>query len=414
MEKFFADLFRLLRQGTPSMYGTFLQLMEQEFKREGYREKISSSGGGIENILIVRIDAIGDMIVTSGMIREVRKNFPRARITLVCSPLVYPLVELCPYVNEIVTFDIKTLGGGGPYHRNFPLMLEKLADFCREHLWRKKFDIAFSTQCEGDSFPLILMTYLSGARERIGYDFLPYRYSYMKPDAEADALGKFLLNRRVEVPDEMFLQVETQFYLLSAVGLKVSQRHLELWFGEADAQRARELLEELPPDSKKIVLGIGAGAPERKYPPEKLLVVLKELLKKNFSFVLVGGKAELEVANFLEKNLLSEKVLNLVGQTTLRETEAVISQMDLYLGNDTGVMHMAAAARVPVIAIFPQAIDKNNSFPKFFNNVYKFPPYQTKSILLRPAHGRNSSVCDIAQITPQEIIAAVEQMEREL
>ena len=258
------------------------------------------------------------------------------------------------------------------------------------------------------------MTYLSGARERIGYDFLPYRRFYLKPDAEADALGKFLLNRRVEVPDEMFLQVETQFYLLSAVGLKVSQRHLELWFGEADAQRARELLEELPPDSKKIVLGIGAGAPERKYPPEKLLVVLKELLKKNFSFVLVGGKAELEVANFLEKNLPSEKVLNLVGQTTLRETEAVISQMDLYLGNDTGVMHMAATARVPVIAIFPQAIDKDNSFPKFFNNVYKFPPYQTKAILLRPAHGRNSSVCDIEQITPQEILAAVEQMEHSI
>ena len=113
MEKFFTDIFRLLRQGTPSMYGTFLQLMEQEFKREGYREKFSSS---VENILIVQIDAIGDMIVMSGMIREVRKNFPQARITLVCSPLVYPLVELCPYVNEVLTFDLKTLEGQGRDH----------------------------------------------------------------------------------------------------------------------------------------------------------------------------------------------------------------------------------------------------------------------------------------------------------
>ena len=76
MEKFFTDLFRLLNQAAPSMYGTFLQLMEQEFEREGYRDKNPSSGGGIENILIARLDAIGDMIVTSGFIREVRKNFP--------------------------------------------------------------------------------------------------------------------------------------------------------------------------------------------------------------------------------------------------------------------------------------------------------------------------------------------------
>ena len=121
MEKFLADLFRLLNQADPSMHRTFLQLIEQEFIREGYREKNSS---GVENILIVRIDAIGDMIVTSGFIREVRANFPHARMTLVVSPLVYPLVELCPYVNEVLSFDLKTLGRGGQLRRSFPLMLE--------------------------------------------------------------------------------------------------------------------------------------------------------------------------------------------------------------------------------------------------------------------------------------------------
>ena len=422
MEKFFDDLFRMMRKADPTTHLTFLERAEEEFRRQGYREEISS---GVENILIVRLDAIGDMILTSGFIREVRKNFPRARITLVCSPLVHPIVELCPYVNEVLTFDIKTLGEGGPYHRNFLLMLEQLTDFCREHLWQKKFDIAFSTQCDGDSFPLILMTWLSGARERIGYDFLPYRNYYMKPNAESDALGKFLLNRMVVPPAEMCVQAEAPLYLLSGSGFKVNQTHMELWFNEADAQRAKEFLEELPSSCKKVVLGIGAGAPNRKYPPEKLLVALKELLKKNFVFVAVGGKSELEAANFLEKNLPREKFLNLVGQTTLRETEAVIAQSDLYLGNDTGTVHMAAAAHVPVIVIYREAIDRDDAFPKFFNNVYKFPPWQTKAILLRPAHPLgecanmppvlgtcryNAAHC-ITQISPQEIIDGFEKLE---
>ena len=425
MEKFFADTFRLLRQADRSMYGTFLQLMEEEFRREGYREEKSS---GVENILIVQLDAIGDMIVMSGLLREVRRNFPQARITLVVSPLVYPIVELCPYVNEVLTFDIKTLEGRGPFNRNFPSMLERLADFCRKHFWKKKISVAFATKCDGDSLPGIVMTYLSGARERIGYDFLPYRRFYMKPNAELDAMGKFFLNRMVEIPATVYVQAEAEFYLLTASGLKVEQNHLELWFSAAEAQRARELLEDLPPECKKIVLGLGAGAPNRKYPPEKLLVALKDLVEKNFAFVIVGGKSELDAAIFLEKNLPREKVLNLAGKTTLRETEAVISQTDFYLGNNTGVMHMAAAAQIPVIAIQREASGRDNVVPKFFNDVYKFPPYQTKSIILRPTHPlgecANSSPlyggclyrephC-ITQITPQEIVAAVEKMVREI
>ena len=70
-----------------------------EFGRLGYRDF-----AGVKNILIVRLDVIGDMILTSGFIREVRANFPQAKITLVVSPLVYPIVELCPYVDEILIF----------------------------------------------------------------------------------------------------------------------------------------------------------------------------------------------------------------------------------------------------------------------------------------------------------------------
>lgn len=141
---FFGEFFREMRKAPPKTYGNFLLRAEEEFKRQGYREKNSA---GVENILIVRIDLIGDMILTSGFIRELRKNFPQAHITLVVSPLVYPIVELCPYVNEVLTSDIDIFDG------TFPELLEKIALLCRDKLWQKKFSLAISPQCGGIDFP---------------------------------------------------------------------------------------------------------------------------------------------------------------------------------------------------------------------------------------------------------------------
>ena len=132
---------------------------EEEFKRVGYREKNSAS---VENILIVRLDEFGDIILVSGFLREVRANFPRAHITLVVKPAARPLVELCPYVNEVLTSDVNSFSG------TFPEMLERVAVFCRDNLWQKKISIAFSPKCGGNSLPGLLISWLSGARERIG------------------------------------------------------------------------------------------------------------------------------------------------------------------------------------------------------------------------------------------------------
>ena len=417
LDQFFEEFFRLLRQADPSTLGKFLARAEDEFCRQGYREEISS---GVENILIVRLDVIGDMILTSGFIREVRKNFPRARITLVCSPLVHPIVELCPYVNEVLSFDAKNLD------RNFSRMLETVAVFCREHFWQRHFSIAFSPQWGSHNIPALLMCWLSGARERIGFDEFPAKSWGEKPPDAVEILDNFLLTKNIVTPRSAVSEAEKLFFLLEAVGLKVNQTHMELFFEEADTLRARKLLENIPPTSKKVLLGIGAGFPGRKYPVEKFLVALKELAKKNLTFIIVGGKSEFKDANFLEKNLPAGKVLNLVGKTTLRETEAVISQTDFYLGNDSGVMHMVAAAQVPVLAIYRDAQDKDDYLPGLYSECQRFPPWQTKSVILRPdrqleecakreptygwCHVNDRPHC-IAQVSPQEIIDGFEILE---
>ncbi|MBE8949668.1 MAG: glycosyltransferase family 9 protein [Quinella sp. 3Q1] len=421
LDKFFGEFFRLIKQTEPSMYYAFLQRAEVEFERTGYREEIPI---GVENILIVRLDVIGDMILTTGFIREVRANFPNARITLVVSPLVYPIVELCPYVNEVLIFDKKTVGAN-PSKRNFSIMLDHIAVFCREKFWQKHFSIAFSPQWGSYNLPGLLMCWLSGARERVGFGTHPHLSWDPNISAEKATYDNFLLTRNIITPRSVVAEIEKHFYLLEAVGLKVNQTHTELWFGAADVFQACVLLKDIPSTCKKVLLGIGAGIASRKYPVEKFLIALKELVKKNLVFVIVGGQSEIEDANFIEKNLPHGKVLNLVGKTTLRETEAIISQMDFYLGNDSGVMHMAASNKIPCLVLYRDAQDKQDYLPGLASESQRFPPWQTKSVILRPDHQFEECAkkppiygwCHadephcITQITPQEIIAGFEVLE---
>lgn len=407
---FFGEFFQAMRKAESEAYGAFLMRAEEEFKRLGYRDN-DAVGGGVANILIVRLDLIGDMILTSGFIREVRANFPRARITLVVSSVTFPLVELCPYVNEVLTLNKNLVG-------SFVEILEKVTVFCKDNLWQKNFSMAFSPRWYNDTIIELLICWLSGARERIGYGTYPFKNWLGDPSPHVTMLDNFLLTKNILTPQNVISDGERNFYLLVAAGFNVKETHMELWFDTTDLQHAKEMLGDILPNCKKILLGLGASEPNRKYPVEKYLVVLKELAKKDFVFVIVGGKAELDDAEFIEKNMPRGKVLNLVAKTTLRETEAVISQMDFYIGHDTGVLHIAAAAKVPVLGIYREAVDRENILPPILSGLRRFPPWQTKAIILRPEHPlgecatlppvyghcHHSEPHCITQITPQQII----------
>ena len=413
LERFFAHLVPYLKTN-PAQFSDLMFTAEEEFVWTGYREKYPST---VENILIVRFDSIGDLILTSGFIREVRANFPRAHITLVVSPRVYPVVELCPYVNEVLPFPVN------PYALTFIELMEVATTFCKDNLWQKKFSIAFSPRCwRNDTLYSLLLCWLSGARERIGYGTFPFKGWVDSPSPPID---NFLLTKNISIPRNIIHDAEKYFYLLAASGFKVNQMHMELFYNADDFQCAKKLLEVVPNNSKKVLLGIGAQEPNRKYPVEKYLVALKELAKKDLVFIIVGGKDELNDAEFIEKNLPTEKVLNLVGKTTMRQCEAVTAQSDFYLGNDTGNMHMAAAAQIPVLCIYREAIDRENFFPNFYSEFCRFYPWQTKAVTLRPEHQlgdcaergniyggchHRESHC-ITQITPQQIIDGFEKLQ---
>ena len=417
MKKFFNDTINQSKQFGQFNLGNFYFSSEKIFQQFGFREEQQS---GVKNILVMRLDAIGDFVLTTGFICELRFNYPCARITLVVSKIIYPIAELCPYVNRVLEFDSKFSNGA-----DMLTVIDRIYKFAYENLWQEHFDLEFTMQWGSENHLPIFMGYLSGARERIGYGYQIELMHFDKlPPKEQDANYLFLTKPIIN-PRRLIHEVEKHFYVLKAIGLSVRSEDMELWYNQAEIQRAKELLGSISPHSIRIVVGIGAGGDSRKYSVEKYIEAFKKIIKdvnKKTCFIIVGGKAEIADAEKIQKSLPVENVLNLVEKTTLRETMAIIEQSDLFIGNDTGVMHMAAVLKVPIIAIYRQPEDRDHIVPGVFNEYYRFAPYtrfNVKTLIIRPDHAlgdcENAIVyggCKepfahcINQIKPDEIVEA--------
>jgi len=140
----------------------FIAEMEVGFTQFGFREQ---SRGGVDNILIIKWLPSGDYITGTGALRELRRNFPRARITLLSSRGVLEVMsERCPYVNEVITF------GDVRCNVNDPTDLLKWAvEFSKKNLWHKRYRLAMNLKHWTMSWLELCIFYLCGAQERIAY-----------------------------------------------------------------------------------------------------------------------------------------------------------------------------------------------------------------------------------------------------
>ena len=395
----------------------FFNQLESAFQKSGFREVQTT---GVKNILVMRLDAIGDFVLSSGFIRELRLNYPFARITLVVSKLVYPLAELCPYVNKVIAFDNKFNSS------DITELVDRLSKFAEENFWQEHYDLSFSIQWGSENLPALFMGYLSGARERIGYAYQIELLHFDKLPPKNQDPNYLLLTKPVINPKEMLHEAEKHLYILEAVGLNVRSKYMELWYSLEDIQNSRTLLNGIEADLTKIAVGIGAGGDGRKYSIDNYIKAFKMIVehtKGKVRFVIIGGKAEAEDAKKIQSSLPQDCVLNLVEKTTLRETIGVISLSDIFIGNDTGVMHMAATLNVPIIAVYRQPKDRDHIVSGVFNEYYRFAPWQTMSIVLRPEHAmgdckeaivyggcKKATAHCINQVKPKEIAEAFDNL----
>ena len=340
---------------------------------------VSHEPSGPRSVLVVALGAVGDAVLLSPFLRELRRSAPSARIDLVASSGVVDLFIHCPYVDEVIPFDISA-------RKAFrPILLPARA----WALWHDRggtsagYDVAIMPQWEVDYNFATAIASFSGAVTRVGYsEHESERRALLNPGFDR-LLTQPLHSERDANPHE----VARSLAVLRALGLPVRDTALELWLSSEDRARAASLVGPATAATGPLVaLGIGANLGRRRWPVERYIEVARRLFDEGGGgrIVVVGGDSDRAAQQSMTQALGPGRVIGLAGATTLRQSAAVLERCDLFVGNDSGPMHLAAAAGIPVVEV---SCHPRSGSVAHHNAPERFGPWGVPATVLRPEHG---------------------------
>jgi predicted lipopolysaccharide heptosyltransferase III len=348
-------------------------------------------------ILLVRLRLIGDVVFTTPAIGAIRRRFPSAHLSYLVEPPAAPVVRGHPDLNELI-------------------MLERPRGLAR---WR--YDIAMARRLRAAGFDVVidfhggprsaLLTWATGARMRIGYDLPGRRWCYTT---------RLPWTRALVPPRHSVLN---QWDLLAPLGIETPDRRRDPVTMEVDAAASGRVDERLraagvEPSSRLIVLHVSAGNPFRRWPAASFAQTAAELAmgEPRRRVVITSGPSEAAAAESVAENAqrragpAAGRIVR-SGEFDLAELRALVDRAALYIGGDSGPLHVAATSGVPVVALFGPTLPER-SMP------WRDPGAPAVAVdagplPCRPCHQRKCVPGDfrcLTSISPNMVIAAAQSL----
>jgi lipopolysaccharide heptosyltransferase II len=340
------------------------------------------------SILIIKPCCLGDVLMATPVIAALRQAFPRARMDFAVGGWSRAMVENNPHLDGLV--DCGSVGSGG--RRSW----REYLDLARR-IRAAKYEACFVL----DRSPLIsLLPYLGGIPQRVGLDSQGRGFSLT-----------------VGVP-VVGLKHEAELYLdtVRAVGVEVKDARLEFYPTEEDRRHVAEMLALSPaeglstaPQAPLVVIHPAGGSnpgmilSAKRWPPQRFAALADRLIEEDVAQVcLVGGPGDGPIAVSIKDGMRQEP-RDLTGQLTFGQLGALLERCNLFIGHDTGAMHLAVAVGAPVVAIFGPS-DPRMYGPYGENNVALWHDVGCNPCLL---HGRWDTACRrfrcIEAVTVEEV-----------
>jgi len=339
------------------------------------------------NILAVRLDNIGDILMLGPALRAIKENSSEARITLLASPAGATAGPLLPWIDDVMVWRPvwQDVGGRMPFDPAREYQLISL-------LAERKFDAAFIfTSFSQTPHTPGYVCYLAGIPLRAG---------------ESKEFGGSTLTTELRgAPDDMH-QVERNMRLVEQVGFIVRERQLVITIPDEARAAVPALLAStgLDPRQPYILLHPGASASARRYPAERSGTVARLLTDRGWPVLVTGTEREQALIETVSQHAPEAKCL--IGGTTLAEYAALVERAALVVCNDTLPMHLADAVGTPEVVLFSGT-----------DYEAQWRPRLTPATLLRRdtvCHPCYLFECPIGipclDIPPAEVVAAVERM----
>jgi len=271
---------------------------------------------------------IGDVVMTLPAITAVREAYPEARISILVKPWVADLLRISPDVDEVIVYERPGVHEG----------IGGLFRLVRE-LKTKKFDMAILLQ---NAIEAAIIAWLARIPVRAGYN--------------TDGRGIFLTHSAIRSKEILRVhQVEYYLGMLKALGLGAGRKDVRLLIGEEEKAFSDRILKERGIAEASLLIGLAPGAtygPAKRWYPERFASVADRLIERFSARVLLFGSAgDHEVARSIQGKARNALV-DLTGETTLREAISLIARCRLFVSNDSGLMHVAGALGTPTVAIF--------------------------------------------------------------
>lgn len=360
-------------------------------------------------VVVLRSDEIGDTVTTLTLLAAMRSHWPDVRIDLVVKPGPATIFHATPTVDRVIEWSPVTEGSA----------LKRQILTARQALRRfglKGYDLAVLPRWDFDDTPLRYLAVASRARSVVG--FLPVSERepiWFGPQADflTDVISRGMtplltvdqLRRVAE-----YLGIPWKEHVIPAVGTGL--------FDAADLDAARRLANLGENPGLVIGLGIGARDAKRQWPVQDLAETVAALgADQPVTALILGGPVDTDRASELLR-LLEERGIrpvDLAGHLSLSESAAAISLCDAFLGNDSGLQHIASSLDLPTAVVTCHPLTGS---PWSDNAPERFGPWASRRALLQPEHPAEGCVDEcvavqphcIRSVRPPEAVAAIAQL----
>ena len=346
-------------------------------------------------ILLIRLREIGDVVFTTPAIRGLRQHFPDAHISYIVEPLAAAVVAHNPSIDDVIV--VPRRGG--------------LRGFLK--------DVALGRRLRAERYNLVidfhsgprssLMAWLSGAPMRVGYDVRGRGWMY---------------TRRVPRPKEIRARhaVENQWDLLNAIGIPTPDPTYSPTEMTADHDAAQAVDRQLAAmgvrqGDEVVVVHVSAGNPFRRWPADSFALLIAMLLKRreNRRVIVVAGAADRDAAarvmgETIDHVEIADRSRLSSADFTLDELRALMDRAALYIGGDSGPMHIASTTTVPIVGLYGPTLPVRSQ-------PWRAPqwPSEAAEVDGLPCRPCDQRVCEpgdfrcLTQLTPEHVLQAAER-----
>jgi len=357
-------------------YKPFVFLLDLAGKIVFFITKLKKFPKKVNKILVIRLDHIGDVVLTTPLIKSLKINFPDSELHVLCKPSSTQILKNNKNVNKIIEYNSSWFSRESKTDKFFDLI---------KKLRKEKYDLILEPK--GDPRNIILGKLTEGYL--IGYG--------------TRGLG-FLLNKEVKWNGKIMHIVLRNLDLLKNLKMKISDEQ-ELILDLDSEKNIQKIFKKHKIKKNDVVLciNVGVGAPEREWSIENFKGLITEILKKLPNSKILITDAKQEKTNKISESITDSRLIDLGGKLNLSELISLIHKSTILISLESASMHIAATVNTPVIDIHSAITHKE-----------EWGPYTQNCIILQKFIGLYAdtklALKAINSITSKEVFESVETL----